>query len=305
MSAKTYIKRAVADVQRTLNDVGQRLKTKVTTPMADKYRPELDASPELNDEQANYFQGLIGILRWIVELGRLDIMVAVALLSRFLVVPREGHLEQAFHIFAYLNCHERSRIVLDGRDPIVDESRFRANVWTQYYPDAVEEIPPNVPLPRGLPVFITVHCDADHAGCRVTRRSHSGILIFIQGAPIIWYSERQNIVESAVFGSEFIALKTAVEQVEALRYKLRMMGVPVDGPANVYSDSESVFKNFAFPESTLKKKHNAICYHKAREAQAAGVIRIAWESTDTNLADMLTKCLAGPRLRVLSLRVLY
>jgi hypothetical protein len=82
------------------------------------------------------------------------------------------------------------------------------------------------------------------------------------------------------------------------------MGVPVDGPANVYSDSESVFKNVAFPESTLKKKYNAICYHKAREAQAEGVIRIAWESTDTNLADMLTKCLAGPRLRVLSRRAL-
>jgi hypothetical protein len=84
-----------------------------------------------------------------------------------------------------------------------------------------------------------------------------------------------------------------------------MMGVPVDGPANVYSDSESVFKNVAFAESTLKKKHNAICYHKAREVQAAGVIRIAWESTETNLTNMLTKCLAGPRLRALSRRVLY
>jgi hypothetical protein len=140
----------------------------------------------------------------------------------------------------------------------------------------------------------------------VTRRSHSGILIFIQGAPIIWYFKRQNTAESAVFGSEFIALKTAVEQVEALCYKLRMMGVPVDGPAIVYSDSEPVFKNVAFPESTLKKKHNPISYHKAREAQAAGVIRIAWESTETNLAaDMLTKCLAELHLRVLSRRVLY
>jgi hypothetical protein len=84
-----------------------------------------------------------------------------------------------------------------------------------------------------------------------------------------------------------------------------MMGVPVDAPANVYSDSKYVFKNIAFPEPTLKKKLNAICYHKARKAQAAGVIRITWESTETNLADMLTKCLAGPWLQVLSCRVLY
>jgi hypothetical protein len=194
---------------------------------------------------------------------------------------------------------------MNGRDPTVDESRFRANDWAQYYPDAAEAITSNVPLPRGLPVLITVCCDDDHAGCRVTRRSCSGIIIFIQGAQIISYSKCQNTVESAVFGSEFMALKTAVEQVEALRYKLRMMGIPVDVPANVYSDSESVFKNVAFPESTLKKKHNATCYHKAREAQAAGIIRIAWESTETNLADILTKCLAGPHLQALSYRVMY
>jgi hypothetical protein len=102
-----------------------------------------------NDEQANYFQGPIGILRWIVKLGRIDIMVAVAVFLRTLITLREGHLEQAFHIFAYLNCHEQSRIVLDGRDPIVDESRFCVNDWTQYYPDAAEAIPPNVPLPKG------------------------------------------------------------------------------------------------------------------------------------------------------------
>jgi hypothetical protein len=139
----------------------------------------------------------------------------------------------------------------------------------------------------------------------VSCRSHSSIIIFIQGAPIIWYYKCQNTVESAVFSLEFISLKTDVKQVEALGYKLRMMGVPVDGPANVYSDSEFVFKNIAFPKLRLKKKHNAICYHKVCEAQVEGVIRIAWESKETNLEDMLTKCLAGPRLQVLSHRVLY
>jgi hypothetical protein len=67
----------------------------------------------------------------------------------------------------------------------------------------------------------------------------------------------------------------------------------------------SVLKNVALPKSMPKKKHKAICYHKASEVQAAGVIRIAWESTETNLADMLTKCPAGPRPRALSRRVLY
>lgn len=67
MSSDKYVKRAVSDVQRSLDEVGQQLKTKVTTPMSTGYRPELDASAELDDRRANYFQGLIGILRWMVE----------------------------------------------------------------------------------------------------------------------------------------------------------------------------------------------------------------------------------------------
>jgi hypothetical protein len=109
---------------------------------------------------------------------------------------------------------------------------------------------------------MTCYVDADHAGCRVTRRSHTGILIFIQKAPIIWYSKRQNTVEASTFGSEFIAMKTAIEQVEALRYKLRMMGIPITCPTNVYCDNEAVFKNSTFPKSIIKKIHNAIAYHR-------------------------------------------
>jgi hypothetical protein len=83
-----------------------------------------------------------------------------------------------------------------------------------------------------------------------------------------------------------------------------MMGIPVDVPANLFCDSETVFKNCALPESTLKTKHNAIAYHKTREAQDSGTIRVAWESGETNLSDILTKLLPGPRLRELSRKLL-
>ena len=305
MSARTYIKRALTEVKRTLDEVGQRLKTKVTTPMSDKYRAELDASAELDTERITYFQGLIGVLRWIVELGRIDIMVAVSMLSSHLMAPREGHLEQCFHIFAYLDSHQNSTLVFDPAYRKIDEARFAVNDWSQFYPDAAEAVPPNIPRPRGKYVVVTVYCDADHAGCRVTRRSHSGILVFINGALVLWYSKRQNTVESSTFGSEFVAMRIAVEQVEGLRYKLRMMGVPIDGPANLFCDNQSVFKNCSFPESTLKKKHNAIAYHKTREAQASKTIRVAWEKGETNLSDILTKLLPGPRLRELARHVLH
>jgi hypothetical protein len=181
----------------------------------------------------------------------------------------------------------------------VDEEAFHNFDWTKYYPDAAEAVPPNMPEARGKSVMTTCFVDADHAGCRVTRRSQTGILIFVQRSPILWYSKRQNTVETSTFGSEFIAMKIATEQLEALRYKLRMMGVPVEGPTNVYCDNESVFKSAVFPESTLQKKHNSIAYHKTREAQAAGAVRIAWIPSEKNLSDVLTKLLPGPTLKEL------
>jgi hypothetical protein len=305
LSSDLYIKRAVAEVERTLAEVGDKLKTRVKTPLSTGYRPELDVTPELDAERTNYYQGLIGVLRWTVELGRVDIIVAVAMLSRYLASPRRGHLEEAFHIFAYLKAYSVSALVFDPRYPVFDEGKFTKVDWNEYYPDAKEAEPPKAPELRGNSVVTTCFVDADHAGCLVTRRSQTGIIIFLQRAPILWFSKRQNTAESSTFGSEFVTMKTAVEHIEAFRYKLRMMGIPVEGPTNVFCDNEAVFKNASKPESTLKKKHNSIAYHRTREAQAAGICRIAWESGKFNIADVLTKLLPGPRLRELIQHVLW
>jgi hypothetical protein len=154
-----------------------------------------------------------------------------------------------------------------------------------------EAVPRDALKPRGN--VVSTHCfvDADHAGNRVTRHSQTGILIFINRAPIIWYSKRQNTVETSTFGSKFVAMHIVVELIEALRYKLRMFGIPLEGPTNVFCDNEAVTKNVAIPESTLKKKHNSIAYHRMREAVAAETIRVAKEDGTTNLADVLTKLL--------------
>ena len=92
-------------------------------------------------------------------------------------------------------------------------------------------------------------------------------------------------------------MKIGVEQVEALRIKLRYMGIPIAGPANVFGDNESVVKNCTNPASTLKKRHNAIAYHKVRETVAAGILQIAHEPGKMNMADMLTKILSGPAMK--------
>ena len=130
-----------------------------------------------------------------------------------------------------------------------------------------------MPEPRGKSVQISCYVDADHAGDVVSRRSHTGILIYVNRAPVIWYSKRQNTVETSTFGSEFIALRIATEMI-GLRYKLRMFGVPLDGPANVFGDNQFGINNASIPESPLKKKHVAICYHRVMEACASGIIRL-------------------------------
>ena len=117
----------------------------------------------------------------------------------------------------------------------------------------------------------------------------------VKRAPVTWFSKRQNTVETSTFGSEFIAMKTAVEHVEALRYKLRMFGIPMEGPTNVFCDNEAVFKNTSIPGSMLKKKHTSICYHRAREAVAAHTMQVAKEGTATNLANLFTKPLTDSR----------
>ena len=114
---------------------------------------------------------------------------------------------------------------------------------------------------------------------------------FFLKSPIIVLSKRQDIVETSTFGSEFTAFKNTVELGEALRYKLRMFGVPIEGPTNVFCDNESVYKNVSTQESVLKKKHHRILYHFCREDVAVLTIRIAKEPSATNLSDLFTKML--------------
>jgi hypothetical protein len=305
MSSTEYVKKAVQEVERELSYTESYLPKRVETPLSSGYRPELDFSNELDANQTNYYQGLIGVLRWIVELGRMDIIVPVSLLSRFLVSPREGHLQQAFHIFAYLKQFNRTRLVFDDTVPDFGSTYFHVCDWATIYPDAAEALPSSLPEPRGHSVVTSCYVDADHAGCKVTRRSHTGLIIYINNAPIVWFSKRQNTVESSTFGSEFIALKIAIDHIEAIRYKLRMFGIPMEGATSIFCDNESVVKNTAYSESTLKKKHLSIAYHRCREAVAAGFVRIGHIAGEVNPADVLTKLLPGPRLRKLLQRIFW
>ena len=297
--SEQYVKNAVATVEKMLKDDGRELKTnwksrKHRGPMPHTYRPELDTTEECDARLVSRYQQIIGILRWAVELGRIDILIHVALMSQYSASPRTGHLEALYMIIYYLKHNKPKRLVFDPTEPQV-EGNLKKVDWTEFYPDAEEEDPPHMPEPLGVPVSSHCFVDSDHAGNKVTRRSHSGILIFVNGALITWFSKRQNTVESATYGSELVALRIARDLIVSLRIKLKMFGVPLKGPTNVYCDNRGVVQNTSIPTSTLNKKHNSINYHIVREAAAAGVLSVLKEDTKTNMADALTKLLPYDR----------
>ena len=109
----------------------------------------------------------------------------------------------------------------------------------------------------------------------------------------------------STFGSKFMALKATMEMIKGLRYKVRMMGIPLEEATHVLADNMSVVHNTSRPESTLKKKSNSIVYHFIRESATASEIQISHVESKENISDMLTKIQTGPERKQLAQMVLY
>ena len=292
MGSAHYVKEAIRNVETWLDKKGRMLKTKAAGVFPSAWIPELDGTPLISDpDLINYYQQQIGVLRWIVELGRIDICTEVSMLAAFSAAPRVGHLEAAFHVFAYLKLHDRSRMLFDSSVPDLREDPKPD--WHSYYGDLKEEMPPDMPASRGNFVRVVCFVDASHGCCKLTRRSRTGVLLYINRAPVAFYSKKQTSIETSSFGSEFSAMKTACEMIIGLRYKLRMMGIPVEGPAVVRCDNMSVVSNSSVPDSVLKKKSLSIAYHFTRECSARSIIQVYYEPSETNWADMLSKVQTG------------
>lgn len=150
----------------------QGLITKVTAP---------NLISRMSLTQSQYHQSLIGVLRWICKLGRVDILVAISMPLRYLMLPREGHLQQVFHLSPNLKHRKRSRIVFDDTEPIFDASAFKTCDWSELYPEAEEPLPPMMPQEQEHGVATSCFINADHAGCKATRRSCWRIPLCQQG----------------------------------------------------------------------------------------------------------------------------
>ena len=157
------------------------------------------------------------------------------------------------------------------------------------YGNSKEELPSDMPIPRGKPIRTTTFEDANLMQDLVTGRSCTGILHLINQNPCAWFCKLQNSVETATYGSEFVAARIATDQIMDLRYTLRMLGVPIDGKAYMFGDNQSVITSSTLPHSSLNKRHNALSYHRVREAIASDVMWFFHIAGTDNPADVLTK----------------
>jgi hypothetical protein len=230
------------------------------------------------------YQELTEELRWATEMGRIDIIYQLSILSVYQASPRQGHLDQLLQIYVYLKHKPKITLYLDPTRMPVPSKLFKDNSheFKGQYCDAKQLLPHDMPQPHGNTIRITAYVDSDHASNQQMHKSHTGYIVFINCAPILWYSKWQNTVKTSTFGSEFLATKTVTEAIVALQAKLHWFGVSM----------VTCTRDF---DTKLNKKHNAIAYHFCRQAVAAEVICTGKVHKDFNVADPYTKVLHGPK----------
>ena len=157
------------------------------------------------------------------------------------------------------------------------------------YGDVHEELPSDAPEPLGKPVTTASYKDANLGHDYVTGRSVTGILHFVNQTPFEWFTKKQPTVETATYGSEFVAGKTATQQIMGHRTMLRYLGVPVRGPTRLFGDNGSVITSSTIPHSPLKKRHHALGYHCIREAVAANIVDMHYIPSKLNPSNVLSK----------------
>ena len=295
LSAEKYVAKLMDGYQRMF----ESLPNKYGSPLTEGDSPELDTSDLLDADGIRLYQSMIGALQWCVSLARFDIQAAVMSLSSFRAAPRVGHLERAKHIYGYLRKHNRCGIRfrtglpdMSGIEPMPEHNWMHS----VYGDECKEEIPDWLPPPKGKLVRTVTFVDANLMHCKVTGKSATGVFHLVNQTPIEAYSKKQATVETATYGSEFVAARTATEQIMDLRFTLRSMGVPIEDKAWMLGDNRSVITSSTIPFSLLSKRHNALAYHRVRAAIAGKYLNFCYIPSKQNVADILTKHLGGLEL---------
>ena len=237
-----------------------------------------------------------------ISLCWFDITHAIMSLSRFHHCPRQGHIDCLKRVCGYIRKFPQGAIRfhmgIPDHESIFGEQPNKYDWMETVYSCPTEVISEDAPEPKGNLVRTSTYCDANLLHDLITERYTTGLLHFLNQTPIDHYLKRQNQVELATYGSEFMVARQAIEQIIDLRYTLRMHRVLVDGPSWLFRDNKSVVTSSTIPHSSLNKCWNMLSYHKVCEAIASNIMRFEHIPTNENPADILTKVLPWHKAHV-------
>ncbi|KAF5763047.1 putative RNA-directed DNA polymerase [Helianthus annuus] len=167
---------------------------------------------------ANMYKWLVGRLLYL-QATRPDLTYWVNVLSQFVSDPRQNHLDAAMRVLRYLKATPGQGIL----------------------------------FPKNGGTKLVTYCDADWLGCPFTRRSRTGYLLLLGGAPISWKSKKQSVVSRSSAEAEYRAMATTTSEILWMRWLLKGLEAEQIGPTPLYCDNQAarhIANNPVFHERT-------------------------------------------------------
>jgi len=269
MENKTLSINQRAYTQSIIKKFGQENAKPCLSPLEPGVQLTKADGPENEDDRVKMrskpYRSLVGSLMYLACGTRPDIAIAVAKLSRFLENPGQKHWDAGIRVVRYLLKTKDLGITYSGQ----------------------------------LGMQLEAYSDADWAGNRDNRRSVSGMMLMLCGAPVVWRSVFQKTVALSSTEAEYMALSECVKEVVWMRLLLKNIGADQDGPTKLYEDNQGAMalaKNVGYQART---KHIDIRFHFIRENITSGEVELKYVDSKNQLADFLTKGLSTMALRYL------
>ena len=234
------------------------------------------------------YMELVGSLLYASTSVRLDISHVVGVLSRYMQRPGIKHWKTAKRCLRYLKGTKDMGIVYGLRHAESKGSKQEERPLTSKSDSSSLHASANVFSSASVP--LTMYVDADWAGDIDDRRSTTGCVIMLFGAPVIWLSKKQNTVALSTAEAEYMALSLGLQELKFLMQLLVQIGLIPKLPIPVYSDNQAAISISSNPAvSHSRTKHIDLRHHYVRECVSSGEIRVEWISSKDQLADVFTK----------------
>ena len=261
-----------AYIDRIVQRFGLKDSRPADTPMDPGFvLKEDDFDEEPTKEMISEMRALIGSIGYCATSCRFDISYAVSVLSRHLARPCPKVIDAAKRVIRYL---------AGTRD-------FALEWWSSQ-----EEID------SGDADTLFGATDASFAMDSMTRKSHGGFINFINHGPVSWKSGLQPIVTLSSCEAEYVALCNEVCETRYLRQLMGELGREQVEPTLIWEDNKAAIL-IAESEcsSAGRSKHIDLRMKFVAQAISEQIVRIRYTPTDFNLADVMTKALAGVKFQ--------